>query len=185
MAFEVTRASRQVSCPAVHDVLTPQRADSFLIFAGLEVERPHIKPHVVTPAAADPPAQQRLRPLIYVYDLPAEFNGRMIQVGTPSAPQGQEEAAEAWQPHHPGLRVCPLRRAMLGHSCAPCGKRVHSLVLLGPASLQLALSVCDCVALWSCSTATTPGPASGGSSTCTTTRTRASRCTWWRRRSTR
>lgn len=44
------------------------------------MERPHIAPHVVAPAAADPPPQQRLRPLIYVYDLPAEFNTRMLQV---------------------------------------------------------------------------------------------------------
>jgi hypothetical protein len=50
--------------------------------AGLEVARPHIAPHVVTPAAADPPPKQRLRPLIYVYDLPAEFNTRMLQVQT-------------------------------------------------------------------------------------------------------
>ena len=48
--------------------------------AGLEVARPHIAPHAVTPAAADPPPEQRLRPLIYVYDLPAEFNTRMLQV---------------------------------------------------------------------------------------------------------
>ena len=53
------------------------------------MERPHIAPHVVTPAAAAPPPEQRLRPLIYVYDLPAEFNTRMLQV------QEVEDAADS------------------------------------------------------------------------------------------
>jgi hypothetical protein len=36
---------------------------------------------VRTPAAADPPASKtRLRPLIYVYDLPPAYNTRMMQV---------------------------------------------------------------------------------------------------------
>lgn len=41
---------------------------------------------MAAPAAADPPVlQQRLRPLIYVYDLPAEFNSKLLQVQHPAA----------------------------------------------------------------------------------------------------
>jgi hypothetical protein len=65
---------------ASHKCCRPLTETAVEITAGLEVARPHIAPHVVTPAAADPPPDQRLRPLIYVYDLPAEFNTRMLQV---------------------------------------------------------------------------------------------------------
>jgi len=49
---------------------------------GLEAkERPWLKPHVMpVPAALDPPPRSsRKRPLIYVYDLPPEFNSRLLQ----------------------------------------------------------------------------------------------------------
>ena len=50
---------------------------------GLEEERPWLKPNVRTPAAADPPAANtRLRPLIYVYDMPPAYNTRMMQVSS-------------------------------------------------------------------------------------------------------
>ena len=40
-------------------------------------ERPWLRRHIRTPAAA---AREKVkRPLIYVYDLPAEFNSRMLQ----------------------------------------------------------------------------------------------------------
>lgn len=43
----------------------------------------YLKEHIGIPAAGwqVPPAemQDRLRPLIYVYDLPAEYNSRMLQ----------------------------------------------------------------------------------------------------------
>ncbi len=49
--------------------------------AGLAESRPHIAQHVHAPAAADAPVlRERRRPLVYVYDMPPEFNGRMIQV---------------------------------------------------------------------------------------------------------
>lgn len=49
--------------------------------AGLEKERLWIAPHVHTPAAAPPgPDATRLRPLIYVYELPPIFNQVMLQV---------------------------------------------------------------------------------------------------------
>jgi hypothetical protein len=44
---------------------------------------PWLKDLVRAPAAEDPPAlKERLRPLIYVYDLPAEYNQRLLQVPT-------------------------------------------------------------------------------------------------------
>ena len=57
----------------VHDIILAPRA-------GLEEERPWLKPNVRTPAAADPPASStRLRPLIYIYDMPPAYNTRMMQ----------------------------------------------------------------------------------------------------------
>ncbi|KAI3427182.1 hypothetical protein D9Q98_007119 [Chlorella vulgaris] len=47
---------------------------------GREESRPWIKDHVRTPAAQDfPPGSYRKHPLIYVYELPAEFASLMIQ----------------------------------------------------------------------------------------------------------
>jgi len=42
---------------------------------------------VRTPAAADPPAAKtRLRPLIYVYDMPPAYNTRMMQASGRTSP---------------------------------------------------------------------------------------------------
>jgi hypothetical protein len=47
----------------------------------LEVHRPWISSHVQTPAAMDPlSGETRLRPLIYVYELPSMYNQLMLQV---------------------------------------------------------------------------------------------------------
>ena len=40
-------------------------------------QRPWLRPHIATPAPLQ--RKMRMRPLIYVYDLPAEFNSRMLQ----------------------------------------------------------------------------------------------------------
>ena len=51
-----------------------------MCLAGLQAERPYIAPVAVAPAAEEwPPERSRLRPLIYVYDLPAMYNARMLQ----------------------------------------------------------------------------------------------------------
>ena len=42
--------------------------------------RPALKEHAINLAAEDPPPQKtRARPLIYIYDLPAIYNSRMLQ----------------------------------------------------------------------------------------------------------
>ncbi|KAL4438037.1 hypothetical protein ABPG77_004258 [Micractinium sp. CCAP 211/92] len=47
---------------------------------GLVKERPWIAEHVAAPAAEDPkPGDTRKRPLIYVYELPAIFNSKLLQ----------------------------------------------------------------------------------------------------------
>jgi hypothetical protein len=51
------------------------------LHAGLEESRAWLAPHVRTPAAAAAPGgRTRLRPLIYVYELPAFYNQVMLQV---------------------------------------------------------------------------------------------------------
>lgn len=45
----------------------------------MTAERPWLKPYAKNPAAAEPPPKERLRPLIYVYDLPSDFNTRLLQ----------------------------------------------------------------------------------------------------------
>lgn len=50
--------------------------------AGLhEMERPWLNPHAtISPAAADPPEKPaRKRPLMFVHELPADYNTRMLQ----------------------------------------------------------------------------------------------------------
>ena len=47
----------------------------------MTADRPWLKPHAVNPAAAELQPATRLRPLIYVYDLPSDFNTRLLQVG--------------------------------------------------------------------------------------------------------
>jgi hypothetical protein len=55
--------------------------DSWTCCADMTADRPWLKPHAVNPAAAEPQPAIRLRPLIYVYDLPSDFNTRLLQVG--------------------------------------------------------------------------------------------------------
>jgi len=44
-------------------------------------DRPWLTPHAQNPASADPPlTPMRRRPLIYIYDLPSDFNTRLLQV---------------------------------------------------------------------------------------------------------
>jgi hypothetical protein len=47
--------------------------------------QPWLAENIRLPAAADPPVlKQRLRPLIYIYDLPSDYNTRMLQVEGPA-----------------------------------------------------------------------------------------------------
>ena len=47
---------------------------------GLEESRPWIRPHIETPASHDPaPGATRLRPLIWVYELPPDYNALLMQ----------------------------------------------------------------------------------------------------------
>lgn len=46
----------------------------------MTAERPWLKLYAKNLAAAEPPPKERLRPLIYVYDLPSDFNTRLLQV---------------------------------------------------------------------------------------------------------
>ena len=47
---------------------------------GLEESRPWIRPHVETPASHDPtPGATRLRPLIWVYEMPTDYNALLMQ----------------------------------------------------------------------------------------------------------
>lgn len=51
---------------------------------GREAEQPWLAEHVHTPAAMPPePGATRLRPLIYIYELPPRFNQHMLQVRWP------------------------------------------------------------------------------------------------------
>jgi hypothetical protein len=75
-----------VSAPHVYmsDSMRWDHPDMFLHFmsAGLnEMDHPWIQDVIIEPpAAADPPVLvRRLRPLIYVYDLPPDYNSRLLQ----------------------------------------------------------------------------------------------------------
>ena len=67
-------------CAHIGDMIAVEQMNYACLMAGLEEERPWLKPNVCTPAATDPPtAKTRLRPLIYVYDMPPAYNTRMMQ----------------------------------------------------------------------------------------------------------
>ena len=47
---------------------------------GLEESRPWLRAHVETPASHDPaPGATRLRPLIWVYEMPTDYNALLMQ----------------------------------------------------------------------------------------------------------
>ena len=51
---------------------------------GLDESRPWLQPHVETPASHDPaPNATRLRPLIWVYEMPTDFNSLLLQYRVP------------------------------------------------------------------------------------------------------
>ncbi len=90
-------------------------------------ERPWLRPHTVTPAALQ--GKTRMRPLIYVYDLPAEFNSRMLQYRLNKwhcvwrlFMEGNISVASPWTYaietafHEALLQVCHMR-PFLGPSC--------------------------------------------------------------------
>lgn len=73
-------------------------------------ERPWLKPHAVNPAATEPQPATRLRPLIYVYDLPSDFNTRLLQVGCMSPdwpPLAKPSAPELIIDGHAAERLWP------------------------------------------------------------------------------
>lgn len=83
-----------------------------------ETSRPWIKGQVHTPAAKDPaPGAARLRPLIWVYELPADYNSLLLQY--------RVERCERWLTefvtsalHSAGLLFPPPPRFLHAGTCA-------------------------------------------------------------------
>jgi hypothetical protein len=73
--------------------------DSWTCCSDMTAERPWLKPHAVTPSAAEPQPATRLRPLIYVYDLPSDFNTRLLQVGCISIDWRRLQTISPWYDH--------------------------------------------------------------------------------------
>lgn len=65
----------------VQPYLSLRTKTSSRAFSGKEVTQLWLKQNIIIPAAAaDPPQRKlRIRPLIFVYDTPSEYNSRMLQ----------------------------------------------------------------------------------------------------------